>query len=279
MLFSEINPFLRTAELQPSVMSQAPHSCAYDHRLFYILEGECTLMVGERRVALCEGSLVYLRPGTPYYFEDKVKIIVLNFDLTRAYAAKKEPMRPRYATVFDPADIIEKSDPPAELREMILMQNAFRLEPFLQECVAQSNFPTSLSDGISSAAIKWILCEMVREIAVGKRRNGDLICAVTLYIQKNYNTDLSNAEVAAAFGYHPYYLNKLFKEGTGKTMHQALLEERVVIAENLLKSTALSVEEIALETGFSNRGQFCMTFKKQTGKTPGQYRGARVEHP
>ena len=83
MKLCDLNPFMRYAALQPSVMSKAPLSCAYDYRIFYILEGEARLILEQNYLDLAPGTLLYFRPGTPYYFDGKVKVIVLNFDLTR----------------------------------------------------------------------------------------------------------------------------------------------------------------------------------------------------
>ena len=81
--------------------------------------------------------------------------------------------------------------------------------------------------------------------------------------------------ISAEFGYHSYHLNKLFKDNMGTTIHQALINERVSIAKHLLRTTMLSIEDVAREVGFAERAQFCTVFKKHTGKTPGAYRGAK----
>ena len=72
MELCDINPFLRYAELQPSVMSSAPLSCSYDYRIFYILEGEADLVFTDKTLPLSAGMLIYFRPETPYYFNGNV---------------------------------------------------------------------------------------------------------------------------------------------------------------------------------------------------------------
>lgn len=39
MDFSEINPFLRFAQLQPTIIEGNRYKAAYDYRIFYILSG------------------------------------------------------------------------------------------------------------------------------------------------------------------------------------------------------------------------------------------------
>ena len=54
MELCDINPFVRYAELQPSVLSRAPLSCDYDYRIFYIVEGNGKLGLEESTVELSE---------------------------------------------------------------------------------------------------------------------------------------------------------------------------------------------------------------------------------
>ena len=75
MQLSSINPFMRYAELQATVKSSAPLSSSYDYRLFYVLgvDGDGKLVLKDSVVRLAKDSIIYLRPGTPYYFDGKVK--------------------------------------------------------------------------------------------------------------------------------------------------------------------------------------------------------------
>ena len=66
----------------------------------------------------------------------------------------------------------------------------------------------------------------------------------------------------------PIYLCAVFKQKTGKTLHQVVLEEKLLLAEHWLCLTNRSVEEIAFEVGFSSRNHFCTAFKKRFGYPP-----------
>ncbi|MBR2339896.1 MAG: AraC family transcriptional regulator [Clostridia bacterium] len=274
MTLAEINPYLRYAELQPSVMSQPPHALSYDYRLFYVLSGPVNLVLEDRAILLHTGSAVYLRPATPYYFDKKVKIMVLNFDMSRDNASKKKALRPSVADSFDSSKIFE-NDPPDELSETLVAHNAYSLEPLFEECVAGMGASEELADAHTSATVKRILCYMLGETMGAADGAGALAGRVMLYIKKNYDKDITNKKIASALGYHSYYLNSVFKQNTGMTIHQRLISERISVAKKLLANTNLSVEEISLEVGFFDRGQLCTVFKKKTGKTPLEYRRAR----
>lgn len=267
-----MNPFMRCAVLQPSVKSCPPLSCSYDYRIFYILEGTADFVLSDRTIPISRGMLLYFRPGTPYYFDGKVKVIILNFDMTRNQSDQKEPRTPSQSMEdFDPAEIFE-NDPPPELESLVVIHGAFSVERKMRECLFHYCYPTPFSDAISSATIKDILCYIAQNAKTGQQESMEIVQKIMLYIQQNYQEKISNLQISRDLGYHPYYLNRVFKKSTGITIHQAVLQEKVRIAGHLLKETDLTVNGIAEEVGFSDRSQFITTFKKYIGDTPLKYR-------
>ncbi|MDO4286664.1 MAG: AraC family transcriptional regulator [Eubacteriales bacterium] len=68
-----------------------------------------------------------------------------------------------------------------------------------------------------------------------------------------------------------YYLRK-FKEYQSITPHQYLQSVRLRAAKEQLTTTSCSIEEIAETCGFCNTSHFVMSFRKNTGLTPLQFR-------
>lgn len=64
----------------------------------------------------------------------------------------------------------------------------------------------------------------------------------------------------------------LFKQVTGMSPKQYLLKIKVDAACRLLSSTTLSITDVALAVGIEDLNYFGRLFKKQTGKTPSQFR-------
>jgi len=272
MKLCDVNPFLRYAELQPSVMSSAPLSCSYDYRIFYIIEGSATFVLSDRTIPLSAGMLLYFRPETPYYFDGDVKIIVLNFDMTRNQSDRKAPMPPSKSIGSFQRELVFENDPPRELEDFVVIEKAFDIERTMQECLLHYCYPTPFSDALTSAMIKELLCFIAQNTRVDGSELPALIQKIMLYIQQNYDKEISNSQISDAFGYHSYYLNRVFKKNTGTTIHQAVLHERIRIAKRLLKETDLSVGAVAMEVGFSDRAQFCTVFRKHVGASPKAYR-------
>ncbi|MBO5203227.1 MAG: helix-turn-helix transcriptional regulator [Clostridia bacterium] len=274
MQLCDINPFMRHAALQPSVLSSVPFCRAYDFRLFYIIEGRAKFFYLDRVANVSAGAIIYFRPDTPYYFDGNVKVIVLNFDMTRNKSDQKKAINPLDSlNHFDPSLIFE-NDPPSELAQPIIAEGAFEQESKFQKCLSLFSFPTPFSDAATSAIIKDVLCYMAQCMNEKTRAVPELVQRITLYIRQNYDKNIDNSNISAEFGYHSFYLNRIFKESTGITLHQAVILERLRIAKHLLRSTSLSINAIAAEAGFSERAQFCTVFRKHEGLTPTQYRNS-----
>ena len=83
---------------------------------------------------------------------------------------------------------------------------------------------------------------------------------------------MTNEIIGDYFHFNPSYLNRIFKENTGDTLHNFLVRYRINLAMDLLHTTNLPVNEVASTVGFSDIPHFIKSFKKSTGKTPGEYR-------
>ncbi len=281
MQLCDMNPFLRYAELQPSAVTSAPLSCAYDYRIFYIIEGEADLVLECGRIALRAGTILYFRPAMPYYFDGKVKVIVLNFDMTRAKAHIKNPIKPSKTVKSFETALIFENDPPKELENLIAIENAFEVKEKMQQCLAHYCYPSAHSDALTSSLLKEILCYIVENANAKIPEINVTVQKINLYIQQNYDRDISNSEISAEFGYHSFYLNRIFKKITGITIHQAVIKEKIRVAKRLLKETDLSIGVISDEVGFTDSSQFCTAFRNHTGLSPKEYRKKKtaVIHP
>ena len=272
MKLCEINPFMRYAELQPVVKSSASLRCSYDYRLFYIIEGNATFVLSDRTIPLSPGMLLYFRPGLPYCFSGDVKIIVLNFDMTRNQSDKKKSMAPSESIESFKKELVFENDPPSELEDFVVVEKAFDIERKMQECLLQYCYPTPFSDAVTSAIIKDILCFVAQNKLPDEAEMPEIVRKIMLYIQQNYDKKISNSQIANEMGYHSYYLNRIFKDSMGMTIHQAVILEKMQVAKRLLKETDLAIGPVAIEVGFQDRAQFCTIFKKYTGHTPKEYK-------
>jgi AraC family transcriptional regulator len=94
------------------------------------------------------------------------------------------------------------------------------------------------------------------------------------FIRENLNNGISLKEMADAAGdVSPYHFSRLFKQATGFSPYQFLIECRVLAAQQLLRAQrGLSLGEIAFRCGFADQSSFTRCFRQRTGLTPKQYR-------
>ena len=91
-------------------------------------------------------------------------------------------------------------------------------------------------------------------------------------VQSRSRETLTLCELARTAGLHPVYLARAFRANVGMTLGAYLRKLRVDRAAEQLTATALSIAEIALETGFSDQSHLTRVFHRAIGVTPGQYR-------
>ncbi len=91
------------------------------------------------------------------------------------------------------------------------------------------------------------------------------------YVNRHYHESLKLETLAKTFGYNSTYLGKAFKNATGEAFNLYIEKLRVEEAKKLLL-TNLKVYEIAEKIGFKDIDSFYKKFKRNTGKSPGDYR-------
>lgn len=92
------------------------------------------------------------------------------------------------------------------------------------------------------------------------------------FIEMHYNEQLPEEYVAKKFYFSTTYFSKYFKKYTGLTYTKYLTNFRIEKAKKELIYTEKSILNIALDNGFSDSRRFIITFKKNYGVTPLQYR-------
>lgn len=106
-----------------------------------------------------------------------------------------------------------------------------------------------------------------------RRRCSPAVAKAQAYIAEHLSDGMLRAEeIAAAAGVSEVYLRRLFLMETGKSPMAYLQKERIAEAKRHLSRGNESVTAIAALCGYSDVYVFCHAFKRETGKTPTEYR-------
>lgn len=98
------------------------------------------------------------------------------------------------------------------------------------------------------------------------------LSVVMQYIDDHLASDLSLEELAAQAHMSRSHFSALFKQLNGLSPWDFIVSRRISRAATLLRTTALPVTQIAIDCGFNTTANFNYAFRRQTNKTPTQYR-------
>ena len=91
-------------------------------------------------------------------------------------------------------------------------------------------------------------------------------------INRRVGEEPSVTELARMVGLSEYHFIRVFRQLMGVTPGQYIIISRMNHAKYLLKTTALSVGEIAAIAGYSSESMFTAAFRRTQGVTPTRYR-------
>jgi len=111
-----------------------------------------------------------------------------------------------------------------------------------------------------------------RTHSFNKNHGDSVILLIQNWLQDNYSCSITVSGLAARAGLGERTFMRNFKRATGDTPLEYLQQLRIEAARTLLESTAETVEEIVLKTGYEDASSFRKLFKKYTGLSPSQYR-------
>ncbi len=271
MKIAEINPYIRDAEILNAIIEGEKERYAYDHRLFYVLENEGDIIIEGENIGIKPDTVIIVPPAVGYRFCGKMKVAILNFDMTRNADDRDKAICPPVKELFSPSLIFD-STLSEKFEAPKIIHGAVFIKDGALEIIRIWNGDGALRDAETSTALKGILIELIKHSEYKPDERAVLCSKIQGYIRLNVEKQINNITIAKHFGYHPVYLGEIFKGKTGLTVYQAILAERIRLAKRWLTETVAAVEEIAYEVGFSSRSHFCTAFKAHTGVTPRGYR-------
>jgi AraC-like DNA-binding protein len=97
------------------------------------------------------------------------------------------------------------------------------------------------------------------------------------YIERGLSEPLTNQSVCAQTGLSVTHFNRLFRTSMGMPPMKYVVRQRVAWAKRLLKTTSLSIKEVARTIGYENQLYFSALFKNHEGIPPKEYRASLLK--
>ena len=271
MDLTRLNPVVREAAIYEKITNSA--MCrAYDARLLYLISGDVTVGIeDEKKFHLSVGNLLYIPAGVRYSLKGKyLRCAVFSFDITSENPLPEEKINPTTTDAFDPA-LLHKETGIEPFDKVMRLDDA---ESERDKIIRMCNLATSAEGAWRaqlSAELKLLLLKLLETVAEDALP-ARMVEALDEYIRENASDEISNTEIGAIFGYHPFYVSRMLKEKKGITMRQYVIQYRFKAARHLLRYTDKSIADIADECGFTDASYIAKSFKASFGISPKDYR-------
>ena len=265
------NPFVRRMVKSPALYTGTRFNKAYDYRLFYIESGSTYLYIDGEKYLFKENEMAIIPPGVSYFsdMQSEVTSYVINMDL--CFENKETGI------VF--AEYVEFFK-----QEKVITKTTWDIFPAIYQCKPNTHLMFEYMYDIYVEKQEYYLervATLLKALIIESMlytkhdRTPDIVKELKQYLEKNCGRNITNQDIGGAFSYHPNYINRIFKETTGETVHSYLNEARLKKALRMILESDITVEQIGRECGFSSYAYFIKCFREKYGVSPLKYRNQR----
>ena len=256
MKLDKLNPRIYSAAVydRKTKRSKRPMREAENARIIYIFSGDVSISVGdEKSIHLASGSLVYIPASVPFALKGQyVRAAMIAFDPSGEASDGSAVCDQPFDKLIHIDEFESVWDDVERVCELFLAEDEYSVAK-------------------ATALFKLLLVKIAEasdERALPLRMNETL----DQYIRDHAGEEISNTEIGAIFGYHPFYVSTVIKEKRGVTLRQYVISQRLRMAKNLLEFSDNTIAEIAEQTGFTDASYFTKSFKAAFGETPKEWR-------
>ncbi|WP_042350974.1 AraC family transcriptional regulator [Bacillus massiliigorillae] len=269
------NPLLalKIYEASPRGIKPLQGSWHYHKELeiLVILEGSMELVIKEKVYQLKAGDLFLIGPMEVHLDCNlDVRYIVFQFDVNKFF----EPsLAPFIHSLLNPHMSLSKLNYIFQEDESVRKEVASTVIDIHRESIER---PRGYEVAIA-IKVKHILLTILRndykhELDRHSSLEIERLRPVLQYISANLAEEISVERCCQLLNLNYYYFLKLFKKTIGITFVEYVQHERIKVAERILLTEQLAIEEVAELAGFHNMGHFYKTFQKFHDCTPNAYK-------
>ncbi len=231
--------------------------------LLYFINGECNVLSGSDEVHVAPGDIVVINSGDLHSVKCKNNpcdfvIVILDFafcedmgfDLTNKTLKKKIRDEEIGSLILDAVEIFKNKD-----------------EYYKQE----------LKIFVSTILLKCFKNYLDVENGKGESRTKKMLSKkIVKFARHNFDENITVDDIAKYCGYSRFYVSKVFKEVTGKTLVDFINCLKIDKAKSLLKNSTYGMSEIAVRCGFASQSYFSNVFKRYEKLSPFEYRAMLI---
>ena len=254
-------------------MQKCPPGYTYDHKIpnenhvHFVTDGKGVLIVNGKEYSIKKNDIFLIPKGaTIKYFADMEKPwtymwVTFDGEMADTYLAN--------ACLSAETPVVHSTIPTESYTPLI-------------QSILDANHLTMANEIKRVAYLYEILSMLIEAQASARNADGSYdysadayVDYALQYIKINYKT-IKVGDIANYVGINRSYLTSLFKKKLNVTPQQYLIRHKLSEAARILKSTDMSVAEIAEAVGYDDSGNFARVFKQTYGLSPQNYRSSEI---
>lgn len=230
-----------------------------DCYIILIVKSQALFQIGEESFTVEPNTAFIIHPGIPYQYsalDGDYKNDWLHFNCSDDFFERK------YAQLFN---------------RPILLNDGLQFSQYIQHIVWEKSYADAkYRDQNMSMLFQVLLNKLLQELETAHLSGAynpyaSRLQALRLTMQSQPYKNFTLAELADKLNVSPSYFQFLYKDFFGTPFKTDLINMRLEYAMDLITDTNLSLEQIALMSGYSSEIHFYRQFKKKTGMTPREY--------
>lgn len=247
----------------------------------YVGEGGGFHYIEEETVQVSRGDLFIVPLGTSHVFRPfspngRTPLVVYNFIFIAERVAEALRHWPGLEPSLEMRQLLNLAPGQTgwrHIRDTSGAFHAFFTDAYREFRLRQTGFVPRMH-----ALFIVLLTEIERHLegAGGNRAHGSadrLIGDILEMIHRDGASGITAARVAEMARMSERHLHRVFVKATGLTFNQYVQNARIERSCELLRTTRMTVPEIAEAVGYQDKGYFLKLFKRKMGQTPRAYRG------
>ncbi|HJA93366.1 MAG TPA: AraC family transcriptional regulator [Candidatus Eisenbergiella merdipullorum] len=244
--------------------------------LVYIKEGDAILSLRDKYYSLTPGHLLCMFPNEKIYYAAtegcswsnlwigiygiQADYYIKSLGITREYPIYKCPQPEETEKIIN--EIIESTENNNSYGKMKTLSKLYDFFASLHDKSAEQ-----VSDNLPVYDIHITDTHEITYLSDNLH-----IREAENYIRFHYDSNISVHALASILNLSIEYFSRLFKSETGMTPQNMIIKYRIEKACTLLKTTSLSIAEIAMCVGIQDQRYFSKLFRRNIGSSPSKYR-------
>lgn len=242
--------------------------------IMYVSKGKCTVTLaaenGTREAALTPQQFIIINTDIFHSLHVQTSATIMNIELKLTAA----PMPSCLSFAEMKAGSPSLAQFAQEFKEFAVFEDIANVNRIMRQIYAEdlkSDKQDTLLVTQSLINILFVYIARCKDIPLFSSGNAHYNKALR-YINKHICDPITIQEIADHINISKAHLSRLFRDHAGETVFQYINRTKVERAKKMILNTDLPLIDIAITMGYQSRQSFFLSFKKETGISPQEYR-------